>query len=429
MFFLKFSAESLHFTSFSALLRCSAPLSPKQFCLRFSTVSLQFSHFSESLKYFAPLSPMSLQANFNSVRLLFTHFSASFRCSTPLTPIFFPFRWSLVSLQFPSLIAVLRSSAALSPMWLPSRISTVRLQFSSFSVSHKYSTPFSPILVWVKFNPTQLLLTIHFLISMQPKSPMKLCPKCSVNFSSWFLSKCKIAVQSAGASLHWQNRTSSKDISSILLVMEDSCFMSSSYKHLHMATAKFVSLSPCGQRIDTVGFSVIKHSVSCSPSWPSTSEVDMGRNFIKISLNCSCLTSSVSTNNPATNCTTNCHEPSLMWSSINSSNAWASVLVSTTCLAARNSWNVRWMKQYWALSSSSPSWLGRSGKRWSNPQSSSPLTSSEVKSSLPSLIPSKAIFPSLWNSSLHSVGNSWNGFKKSWSRASSLMRYLSLCLK
>ena len=428
MFFLKFSAESLHFTSFSALLRCSAPLSPKRFCLRFSTVSLQCSHFSESLKYFAPSSPMSLQANFNSVRL-FTHFSASFRCSTPLTPILVLFRWSLVSLQFPSLIAVLRSSASLSPMWLLSRISTVRLQFLSFSVSHKYSTPFSPILLWVKSNSTQLLLTIHFLISMQPKSPMKLNPKCSVNFSSRFLSKCKIAVQSAGASLHRPNHTSSKDISSILLVMEDSCFMSSSYKHLHMVTAKFVSLSPCGQRIDTVGFSVIKHSVSSSPSWPPTLEVDMGRSFIKILLICSCLTSSVSTNNPATNCTTNCHEPSLMWSSINSSNAWASVLVSTTCLAARNSWNVRWMKQYWALSSSSPSWLGRSGKRWSNPQSSSPSTSSEVKSSLPSLIPSKASFPSFWNSFLQSVGNSWNGFKKSWSRASSLMRYLSLCLK
>ena len=363
------------------------------------------------------------------MRLLFTHFSASFRCSTPLTPILVLFRLSVVSLQFPSLIAVLRSSAALSPMGLPSRTSTVRLQFSSFSVSHKYSTPFSPILFRVKSNSTQLLLTIHFLISMQPKSPMKLNPKRSLNFSSRFLSKCKIAVQSAGASLHSLNHTSSKEISSILLVMEDSCFMSSSYKHLHMVTAKFVSLSPCGQQIDTVGFPVIMHSASSRPSWPPTSEVDMGRSFIKISLNCSCLTSSVSTNNPATNCTTNCHDPSLMWSVINCSNAWASVMLSTTCLAARNSWNVRWMKQYWAFSSLSPSWLGRSGKRWSNPQSSSPLTSSEVKSSLPSLIPSKAIFPSFRNSSLHSVGNSWNGFKKSWSRASSLMRYLSLCLK
>ena len=157
--------------------------------------------------------------------------------------------------------------------------------------------------------------------------------------------------------------------------------------------------------------------------------VDVGRCSINILLNCSCLVSSVSANNPATNCTTNCHGPSLMWSVINCCNAWASVMVSTTCLAARNSWNVRWMKQYWAFSSSSPSWLGRSGKRWSNPQSFSPSTSFEVKSSLPSLIPRKAISPSLWNSSLHKVGNLWNGFKKSWSWASSFMRYLSLCLK
>ena len=207
--------------------------------------------------------------------------------------------------------------------------------------------------------------------------------------------------------------------------------MSSSYKHLHMVTANFLSLSlsPSSQQTNPVGFSVILRCASCCPGWLFASEVDMGRSSTNILQNCSCLALSVSTNNPGTNCTTNCQGPSLMWSVINCCNAWASVLVSTTCLAARNSWKVRWIKQYWGLPSLSPFLSGRSGKRWSNPQSSSPLTSFEVKSSLPSLIPSKASFPSLWNSSLHSVGNSWNGFKKNWSWASSFMRYLSLCLK
>ena len=204
--------------------------------------------------------------------------------------------------------------------------------------------------------------------------------------------------------------------------------MSSSYKHLHMVTAKFFPLSPCGQRTNAVGFSVILRCASCCPSWLFASEVDMGRSSTNILQNCSCLALSVSTNNPATNWTTNCHGPSLMWPEINCSNSWASVMVSTTCLAARNSWNVRWMKQYWALSSLNPSWLGRSGKRWNNPQSLSPWTSSEVKSSLSCSIPVKAIFPSFWNSPLHSVGNLWNGVKKSWSWASLSMRYLSLCL-
>ena len=58
-------------------------------------------------------------------------------------------------------------------------------------------------------------------------------------------------------------------------------------------------------------------------------------------------------------------------------NSPVSFMVSITCFAARNSWTVQSMKQNWASLAigSSGARPARSGKRWSNLQSSNPSTS------------------------------------------------------
>ena len=64
-------------------------------------------------------------------------------------------------------------------------------------------------------------------------------------------------------------------------------------------------------------------------------------------------------------------------SATNFCNSPVSFMVSITCFAARNSWTVQSMKQNWASLAigSSGARPARSGKRWSNLQSSNPSTS------------------------------------------------------
>ena len=108
----------------------------------------------------------------------------------------------------------------------------------------------------------------------------------------------------------------------------------------------------------------------------------------------------------------------------------ASSMLSVTCFAVKNSWMVRCWKQYWAFGFSRGRFASgfKSGKRWSRPQSSRFVTSSDSNVNLPSLIPLKAIFPSFLKSSFTSSASSSNVLKiSSWT--SVLLRYLSLCLK
>ena len=133
-------------------------------------------------------------------------------------------------------------------------------------------------------------------------------------------------------------------------------------------------------------------------------------------------------NSPATNCITTCQALCLILSETNFRNPSVFFMVSTTCLAARNSCTVRCRKQNWASPASMGVGLFRSGRRWSNPQSSTPLTSLAEKVSLPSSSPRRAIFPKLLKTLWTWEGNSQYLVKINWSLPSD-WRYSSLCLK
>ena len=150
-----------------------------------------------------------------------------------------------------------------------------------------------------------------------------------------------------------------------------------------------------GQKMSVLQTFESKTSSSSNSAFGSLSlnlSVDKGRASTKMRLSDS---SRLKPSSPATNCRTTCHVPCLIlqWTNFRSSSP---LVVSTTCLAARNSWMVRCMKQNWALGFSNGLSAGahKSGRRWSRPQSSNPLTSLDSKISLPSFIPVKAIFPS-----------------------------------
>ena len=132
---------------------------------------------------------------------------------------------------------------------------------------------------------------------------------------------------------------------------------------------------------------------------------------------------------PATNCITTCQALWLILSEANFRNSSVFFMVSTTCLAARNSCIVRCRKQNWASPASRGVGLFRSGRRWSNPHSSTPSTSFAVKVSLPSSSPRRAIFPNLLKTLWTWEGNSQYLVKINWSLESLDPRYSSLCLK
>ena len=134
-------------------------------------------------------------------------------------------------------------------------------------------------------------------------------------------------------------------------------------------------------------------------------------------------------NSPATNCSITCQALCLILSETNFRNSSVFFMVSTTCLAARNSCTVRCMKQNWASPTSRGVGLFRSGRRWSNPQSSTPSTSFAVKVILPSLSPRRAIFPNLLKTFWTLGGNSQYLVKINWSLESLDWRYSSLCLE
>ena len=146
---------------------------------------------------------------------------------------------------------------------------------------------------------------------------------------------------------------------------------------------------------------------------PLNVSVDKGRASTKMRLS----DASRFLSSPATNCRTTCHAPCviLLWTNFRSC---SSLLVSATYLAARNSWMVRCIKQNWALGFSNglSAEAHKSGRRWSRPQSSNPLTSLDSKISLPSFIPLKAIFPSRLKSAFTPSGrfSNFSRMKSAW---------------
>ena len=237
--------------------------------------------------------------------------------------------------------------------------------------------------------------------------------KLIIKISLCILRKLTIAIQSTGPSWQSSNTTALKLIS-VTLFRAAETSASISYKQRHNVTAKCTSFL-LGQQVTMPG----------SSFWSSFSYVDTGRRSVKILMSCW----SRSLRSPATNCNTTCHAPSVMWLETNSRNS-ASPMLSVTCFAAKNSWMVRCWKQYWAFGFSNGRFTSgfKSGKRWSRPQSSRFVTSSDSKVNLPSVIPLKATPPRFLKSPFTSLGSLSNGVKiSSWPTV--LLRYLLLCLK
>ena len=255
--------------------------------------------------------------------------------------------------------------------------------------------------------------TKNSLISLQPRQPILLFLKLIIKISLCILRKLVTAEQSTGPIWHCSNTTALKSIFLTLFRTAES-FASISYKQWHNVNANCLS-SSLGQQV----------TMPSSSSGSFSSYVRTGKRSVKISVS----GSSRSLRSPATNCNTTCHAPSLMWLETNSRNS-ASPMLSVTCFAAKNSWMVRCWKQYWALGFSNGRFASgfKSGKRWSRPQSSRFVTSSDSKVNLPSLIPLKAIVPSFLKSPFTSSASS-SKFLKISSWASVLLRYLLLCLK
>ena len=170
---------------------------------------------------------------------------------------------------------------------------------------------------------------------------------------------------------------------------------------LNSVTTKALS-SLAGQQVSV---SVRSSESSLNLILTSSVKVFEGRRSLKISVDCP----SFSASSPATNCITTFHAPSWMWSETNFCRS-SELYVSTKCFAAKNSCIVRCIKQYCSLLSAKGSSLV-SGKRWNKPLFSWPWTSPDSKMSLPSLIPWKAISPSLLNNFCTCSGNALNGFK------------------
>ena len=263
------------------------------------------------------------------------------------------------------------------------------------------------------------LLSLHLpslktsLISLHPRQSILLELKSIIKISLCILRKLTIALQSTGPSWQSSNTTALKPISLTLFRTAESS-APISFKQWHNVNANCLS-SFLGQQV----------TMPDSSSSSFSSYVDTGRRLVKMSVS----GSSRSLRSPATNCNTTCHAPSVMWLVTNSRNS-ASPMLSVTCFAAKNSWMVRCWKQYWALGfSNGRSASGfKSGNRWSRPQSSRFVTSSDSKVNLPSLIPLKAIVPSFLKSPFTSSASSSNFLKiSSWT--SVLLRYLLLCLK
>ena len=289
------------------------------------------------------------------------------------------------------------------------------LQLLCFNASAKYSTPSSVTLLRpsLKLVSLQLPSLKTLLISLHPRQPTSLSLKSIIKISFCFLRKLTIAVQSTDLSAQPSNTTALKPISLTLFCTAESS-ASISYKQWHNVNAKFASTS-LGQQVTMPG-----SSSSCSSSY-----VDTGSRFVKMLV----ISLSRSLRSPATNCNTTCHAPSVMWLLTNCRNS-ASFMLSVTCFAAKNSWMVRCWKQYWAFGFSRDCFASgfKSGKRWSRPQSSRFVTSSDSNVNLPSLIPLKATLPSFSKSPFTSSASSSNFLKiSSWT--SVLLRYLSLCLK
>ena len=357
-------------------------------------------------------------------------FKASAKYFTPSSVIFLVFRQILLfskrlklfSLQFLSFKASAKYFTPLSVISFFERLKLFSLQLVSFKASARYFTPSSVILLSNRFKILigfQLLswsitlLEQNSLICLHPRDPMLFQRRSIIKIPFCILRKLISAVQSTGPSWQSSNTTALKAISLTLFRTAESS-ASISYKQWHNVNAKFLSFH-FGQQVVITPLS----------SSHSSLYVDIGRRFVKISVS----GSSRSLRSPATNCNTTCHAPSLMRLETNPRNS-ASSMLSAKCFAAKNSWMVRCWKQYWALGFSNGRFASgfKSGNRWSRPQSSRFVTSSDSKVNLPSLIPLKATLPSFLKSPFTSSGSLSKGVKIS-SRPTVLLRYLLLCLK
>ena len=286
-------------------------------------------------------------------------------------------RFKLFSVQLVFLSAV-------DKCFTPSSVMLLYPRFNLFS-SQK------PWLCWFPGN--------NFAISIHPSDWRLLKVKSKSKIPSTDLSACTNAKQSRGDRLQLIKLSALQPIfASFFWTSRSEALFS--YMQLNSVTTNNLSIAS-GQQV-----SVSVRSSESSFILILTSRVKVleGRRSLKISVDCP----SFSASSPATNCITTFHAPSWMWSE---TNFWRSseLYVSTKCFAAKNSCIVRCKKQYCARPSVKP--LKLSGKRWNKPLFSCSSTSPDSKMSLPSLIPWKAISPSLLNNFCTCSGNALNGFK------------------
>ena len=281
----------------------------------------------------------------------------------------------------------------------------------------KCSTPLSVIWFWLRFNFLQKpwlcwLSYNNFAISIHPSDWRLLLFKSKSKIPSTDLSACTNAKQSRGDRLQTLKWSALQPIfASFFWTSRSEALFS--YMQLNSVTTNNLCL-PAGQQVSG---SVRSSESSFILILTLLVKVSEGRRSLKISVDCP----SFSANSPATNCITTFHAPSWMWSETNFCRS-SKFHVSTKYFAAKNSWMVRCKKQYWSFPSSKGSSL-LSGKRWNKPLLSSSVTWTDSKTSLPCLIPSKAIFPRLVNTFCTEGGSSLNGFRKNCSPSVLLWRY------
>ena len=288
-----------------ALLNCCTPSTVMLLCPRCNMLNWLSSR--TLVKCFTPASPISLMLRSRLLNWLFTR--TLLNCCTPSSVMLFALMFKLLN-------------------W-----------FFTITVLNCF-TPSSPMLFQPRFKPLnwQFALANNFKISTQPNELMLFTDKSTCEIC-WTRSSIKWTTAVQSADVRWSSlkSTALKPISSNLLwtTEPDSLI---SWIHFTNVNVKSLSLR-VGQQVTLRLFSEVLYIIIFNSSFSS---VVLPRRLVNTSIDCS-------PSRPARNCKTSFHLPFLMRSATNVLNS-SPTMVSVMCLAARNSCNVRWMKQYWAFS-------------------------------------------------------------------------------